>query len=830
MLSDALKNLPAASLVPDLHRALERGNVIVGAPPGAGKSTVLPLSLLNRETTGRILLMQPRRVVVRNLASYLAEQRQEAVGESVGYRIRGESKVSQSTRLEIITEGILARMIQQDPELPDVQAIIFDEFHERSIHSDFGLALALEVQQGLREDLRIIVMSATLELDSVKSLLPDAECLFTEGRTFPVEVFYSGSVSAQLLHDQVARQIRQAVNQHKGDVLVFLSGRGAINRVAGLIDDLPSRMGVVIHRLLGSGGKESQLAAIRPDPEGRRKVILATNVAETSLTIEGVTVVIDSGMENQARFHPASGLTTLTEQRISQASAIQRAGRAGRVQAGICYRLWAQEAQSRMARHSDPQILREDVTSLLLEALCWGSKLLDLPMLTQPSQAQRDVAFDTLAALGAVDESGQVTRYGRALSAIPCHPKLANMLLEAARVADKVGGGQLREAAALVAAIAEAGLNTGNVLLHEALASLPESQKKPLYQQAKRYARYTNARENSLKHVASESMALACAIALAYPERLAYRRGETFKMASGKGARCASVVDTTWLAVLDGQQIGTEFQIRLAEKIDESAIKALFPDVFRVRQVVRFNPSNQKMEARQVTGVGDIDVTSEPVAKVPATAWSEAWTDYLSSLEVNKWPLDDVHWQWWFRVKLARDLQLEQPQAFDSPEPWPVSFEACLRRALESLQTKLTRCRQVDDLSTLPWLDALQQSLSWPQQHAISEALPTTLKAPSGHSHKLRYTEHGDVIYPVRMQEMYGQNATLMLAGGKVNIVLELLSPAHRPLQTTTDIGAFWRGSYREIQKEMKGRYPKHYWPDDPTTAVPTTKTKKAMG
>lgn len=830
MLSDALKNLPAASLITDLHQALEVGNVIVGAPPGAGKSTALPLSLLQRKTSGRILLMQPRRVVVRNLAGYLASQCNEPVGETVGYRIRGESKVSRSTRLEVITEGILARMIQQDPELPGVDTIIFDEFHERSIHSDFGLALSLEVQQGLRDDLRLMVMSATLELASVKTLLPDAATLTTQGRTFPVEVLYTGNISAQNLHDQVARQIRQAVNQHGGDVLVFLNGRGAINRVAALIEDLPSRSGVVIHRLIGSAGKEAQLAAIRPDPEGRRKVILSTNIAETSLTIDGVTVVIDSGMENQARFHPASGLTTLSEQRISQASAVQRAGRAGRVQAGTCYRLWAQEAQSRMAQHSDPQILREDVTPLLLEALCWGSKLHDLPMLTQPSQAQLDVAYNTLTELGATDEQGQVTRYGRELSAIPCHPKLANMLLQAARFADKLGGGQLKEAAALVAALAESGVNGGSILLRDAFASLPEHQKKPVYQQAKRYCRFAGANETSLKAASANAEAIACAVALAYPERLAYRRKDAYKMASGKGACSAVAIDSRWLAVLEGQQIGTEFQIRLAEKIDDATIKTLFPDAFSARQVVRFNAANQKMEARQVTGVGEIDVTSEPVANVPGNAWRDAWLQYLTNLDLNKWPIDDTHWQWWFRIQLACKIQLEQPQAFDEPEPWPESFRECLLRAARSLHGKLITCRQHDDLCRLPWLEALHQTLSWPQQHALEHGLPISLKAPSGHNHKLRYTEHGDAIYPVRMQEMYGQATPVTVASGKVKVVLELLSPAHRPLQTTTDIGAFWQGSYREIQKEMKGRYPKHYWPDDPTTANPTTKTKKAMG
>ena len=412
-----LSHLPAFSLVEPLLQAIVNQNMIIGAPPGAGKSTVLPLSLLNTHIKGKILLMQPRRVVVRNLAQYMAGVLGEQVGDTVGYRIRGESKVSASTRLEIITEGILSRMIQSDPELAGVAVIIFDEFHERSIHSDFGLALALEVQAGLRDDLRLMIMSATLDTAPIASLLaqhspvPTAQ-LASEGRSFPVTVNYTKEVLAHEVIPHCVEVIMNAVTNHQGDILVFLSGAGAIHAVASRLSAHQQQNDYIIHTLYGAMGKQAQQAAIAPDPQGQRKVILATNIAETSLTIEGVKVVIDSLWENSAEFHPSSGLTQLTQARISKASAIQRTGRAGRVSEGVCYRLSAKESFERFAEHSAPQILREDVAPLLLETLNWGTHFSNLAMLTQPSKAQSAIATKALEEIGAVNKKGDFTAYG----------------------------------------------------------------------------------------------------------------------------------------------------------------------------------------------------------------------------------------------------------------------------------------------------------------------------------------------------------------------------------------------------------------------------------
>lgn len=804
--------LPAQSLVTPLANAISAGNVIVGAPPGAGKSTVLPLALLNTITEGKILLMQPRRVVVRNLAGYLAGQMGEPVGQTVGYRIRGESKVSSNTRLEVITEGILARRIQQDPELTDVSAILFDEFHERSIHSDFGLALSLEVQQALRDDLRLVIMSATLDVQALTGLLPDAQVLTTEGRQFPVETHYVGNVSAPALHEAVATTTAELVCSQDKDILVFLSGAGAIRRVQQTLEQrLASVPNVIIHTLFGAMEKDAQQRAIEPDSQGRQKVILATNIAETSLTIEGVGVVVDSGMENVASFHPQAGMTELVEQRISQASATQRQGRAGRLGPGHCYRMWAKETQERLASHPLPQILREDVTSIILEALVWGTPLPALAMLNQPSKAQLTVANTILQQLKAVDDSGQITSYGRELAAMGCHPRLAHMLLAASQYAEKLGMTALPEMASWVAAFAEGSIASANHWqVSQQLQRLDRAQQKRLLSQAQRYARLLSVSVNTdvLSHI--DSRAVAVCLALAFPDRIGFQRGKGgYKLANGKGATLSGLSLPAWLVVLEGQLIGSDIQVRQAEPVDEVTLKVLYPDAFAAQETVRFNADKKQMEARRVTAFGAIDLTSEPVGSVPAKVFSNAWVGHLQALALSEWPLDEAAWQWWYRVKLAASVKLAQPQAFDEPKPWPESLDEVIAQADETLASVLGKCRKWQDVEKLPWAGILHQQLPWSQQAALDQAFPKSITVPSGHSHRLRYQENGQVILSVRMQEMYGQSRSLTLADGHVNVIVEFLSPAGRPLQMTSDLGAFWKGSYLAIQKEMKGRYPK---------------------
>ena len=874
-------HLPAYELVTPLEEAVAASNVIIGAPPGAGKSTVLPLSLLKSSLKGKILLMQPRRVVVRNLADYLARQLNENVGETVGYRIKGESKTSSATRLEIITEGVLTRMIQQDPELDGVAAIVFDEFHERSIHSDFGLALALEVQSGLRDDLRLVVMSATLDVAPLQMLLnahsvmPVAN-LNTQGRMFPVDIRYTQDVQAHELVPKTCNIIKQAVGEHDGDILVFLPGRGSINAVAKEIKGLAESADMAVHMLYGALNKSVQQAAITPDPQGRRKIILSTNIAETSLTIEGVTVVIDSLWENSAQYHPSSDITALTQQRISQASATQRAGRAGRVVAGTCYRLCSKSSFERLAKYNAAQIEKEDLSSFLLDTLAWGSSPDTLALLTKPTQSQQQVAQQKLQRVNAISQSS-ITPYGRALAQLPCQPHLAHLLLTVKQGIDGLSADDneaLRHAAPFVVALSESNISVGGATnVMDALLHANSNTRSQLTQQATRYARYVQNNEGKAQRFKPDineldEQALGLCIAIAFPLQVGYRRSASdksaessnttngkpktgiveYKLASGKGAELtaagsASIFnesengDGPWLAVLDGQLIKSTVTIRLAQSVPESWLRLAFPDAFKEKRSVILNSDTGVMEARVSTGFYEITLNSTPVSGQEKSRekafWDDAlcnaWFAYLDSLPLSSWPLSDADWQWWRRVAMAGKLNLPQDKAFDEPDPWPLSLNALVHEAKDSLAPVLKNCKNIKNLKQLPWKTALNNGLSWPQQDALATLLPIHVTIPTGREASLDYRDNGDVVLSVKMPELYSQGTPLTIAGGRITVVCELLSPAGRPLQTTSDLAAFWHGSYKEIQKEMKGRYPKHFWPDDPANASPTSKTKKHM-
>lgn len=874
-------HLPAYELVTPLEEAVAASNVIIGAPPGAGKSTVLPLSLLKSSLKGKILLMQPRRVVVRNLADYLARQLNENVGETVGYRIKGESKTSSATRLEIITEGVLTRMIQQDPELAGVAAIVFDEFHERSIHSDFGLALALEVQSGLRDDLRLVVMSATLDVAPLQTLLNAHSVLpvvnlNTQGRMFPVDIRYTQDVQAHELVPKTCNIIKQAVGEHDGDILVFLPGRGSINAVAKEIKGLAESADMAVHMLYGALSKSVQQAAITPDRQGRRKIILSTNIAETSLTIEGVTVVIDSLWENSAQYHPSSDITALTQQRISQASAIQRAGRAGRVMAGTCYRLCSKSSFERLAKHNAAQIEKEDLSSFLLDTLAWGSSPDTLALLTKPTQAQQQVAQQKLLRVNAISQSS-ITPYGRALAQLPCQPHLAHLLLTVRQGIDGLCAdinAALRHAAPFVVAVSESNISVGGATnVMDVLLHANSNTRSQLTQQAIRYARYVQNNDGKAQRFKPDineldEQALGLCIAIAFPLQVGYRRSASdksaessnttngkpktgiveYKLASGKGAELtaagsASIFnesengDGPWLAVLDGQLIKSTVAIRLAQSVPESWLRLAFPDAFKEKRSVILNSDTGVMEARISSGFYEITLNSTPVSGQEKSRekafWDDAlcnaWFAYLDALPLSSWPLSDADWQWWRRVAMAGKLNLPQDKAFDEPDPWPLSLNALVHEAKDSLAPVLKNCKNIKNLKQLPWKTALNNGLSWPQQDALATLLPPHVTIPTGREASLDYRDNGDVVLSVKMPELYSQGTPLTIAGGRITVVCELLSPAGRPLQTTSDLAAFWHGSYKEIQKEMKGRYPKHFWPDDPANASPTSKTKKHM-
>ena len=823
----ARTDLPASALIPELLDAVATGNVIVGAPPGAGKSTVLPLALLEA-VDGRLNMLQPRRVVVRNLAAYLASQLGEKVGETVGYRIRGENKTSNATRLEIVTEGVLSRLIQNDPELTGVSLIIFDEFHERSLHSDFGLALTLEVQEGLRDDLGVIVMSATLDVDELKMLLPDAAVLKSEGRQFEVEEVYLGQPAAHQMHEAVARAVKNSVDLDDGDILVFLPGTGAIRRVANLLNDRNVSSHCVIHQLYGALTKERQIAAIQPGENGRRKVILATNVAETSLTIEGIRVVIDSGLENVATFHQSSGFTQLNTQLISQASATQRKGRAGRLGPGKVYRLWSKEQQDRLAGFPVPQIEREDITSLYLDALAWGTKPEDMALLTKPSKAQCNGATQRLQALDALDDSGSLTGTGRQIAEVPAQPAIAAMLMKAEALASQFNDlfteGAIKEAACWIAAVAEENIvQSSGIHLSTWLQHADASTVERMKSQARRYAKLI---ATALKHSPDKlpARALSLCLAVAFPFRVAYRRkGNEYKLASGRGARLPDNVieKSDWLVVLDGQVLGSDVIIRTAEPITEADLRTLFPQHFSARETMIFNTQKKQMEARTTEGFYNITLSSEPATSVSEIVVATAWYQLLEATLLNDWPMSEKDRTWWNRYQLACKYSLRQPQAFDGDANWlPADSPLSLLQA-DELKKRLGKLRRWEQLEGLGWANLCHQALPWGQQHAMVTFLPVSITVPAGENRKLVYRSDGEVMLAVKLQEMFGQTETVTVADGNKTVTIELLSPAGRPIQTTSDLKAFWQGSYFDVQKEMKGRYPKHRWPDDPMSEKP---------
>ncbi|WP_420934735.1 ATP-dependent helicase HrpB [Alteromonas sp. A081] len=865
---DNLSHLPAFSLIDGLAKEIATNNIVIGAPPGAGKSTVLPLSLLHSILDGKILLMQPRRVVVRNLADYLAKQLGESVGQTIGYRIRGESKVSAQTRIELITEGILTRMIQTDPELTGVSAIVFDEFHERSIHSDFGLALALEVQAGLRDDLRILVMSATLALEPLSRLLEKHSALpishlNTQGRAYPVAIFYYKDTFVKDIVANTSQVVRSAVARHEGDVLVFLPSRATINAVARELNSFSETQDVGVYPLYGALGKSAQQKALVADSEGRRKVILATNIAETSLTIEGVKVVVDSLWENSAQYHAASDMTQLTMQRISQASATQRAGRAGRVSEGVCYRLCSQESFDRLERHSAAQIEREDISSFLLDTYAWGSKPHELALLTPPTANQEAIAQKKLARIQCIDESLSITAYGKQVAELPCQPHLANLLLVCKKgipSLEKSLQRAMRTAAPFVVALSESrSIGQNTTLVSELLRALSAAERTQITLQAKRYGRFVGIEGNGLSISALDDDAIGLCIAIAYPLQVAFLREaksashqsgkkaggagqpiQEYKLASGKGAQISGLPSTTppqWLAVLHGQHIDNTVKIRQAQPISEPLLRSVFPNAFNQQRSIRLNRVSGLMEARTITGFYDIDLEILPVSKdarsKDSAYWEqatvEAWLGYLESLALKEWPLSEADWQWWRRVKLAAQCELPQPQSFDGGSPWPKSLTDVVHQAKEGLASHLARCSSLKMLHSLPWKAALNNGLTWAQQDALATLLPMTVRIPTGRDAALDYRESGDVVLSVKLTEMYSQSAPIVIGNGHITVVCELLSPAGRPLQTTSDLSTFWKGSYKEIQKEMKGRYPKHFWPDDPALAKPTSKIKKHL-
>lgn len=818
--------LPVESILPDLLESLSSQDVLLSAPPGAGKSTAIPMALL-QSTNRKMVLLQPRRVVVKQLAQFLASQLGEKVGETVGFRIRGEQAVSAKTRLEIITEGILTRRIQQDPELEGVDILLFDEFHERSLHSDFGLALAIEVQQNLREDLRLLVMSATLDVSPLKKLLPTARILSSEGRRFPVEEVYVGNCSNDEIVKVVTQQVRTAVSQQEGDILVFLPTVKTIRLAEQALNGMTDSQTVVLP-LHGGLTLGEQQRAVQPLADNKRKVILATNIAETSLTIEGISVVIDSGREQVAQYHPGTRMTELSLKMISQASAEQRKGRAGRLSSGICYRLWSQEAQSRLAEFSLPAIRREDISGIALHTAAWGTNLNELPLLEAPTEAQCSVAAQQLRFLSLTSTEGRITSLGKEALKLPVQPQYASMLLRLRDEAELSGSNSLLLAGCLVAALAEESPKAQSWRVSEVIHSLPQAVKNNLVRQAGRYAGLLGltAKSHEVLGVSSEQIALA--IALAQPAWLAKAKSTTeYKLAMGTGAVLteANFNEDPWLAVLSGQRKDARMLIRLAEPINEDMIYSYFSEHFQSSKRAYYDESADSVRAEQQHCFQNIQLAKKPLNKPNEALCAACWSDWLSGKAIQDWLFFNEIDNTLNRLAMAQALDIPV-SVVDENSQWPAIDNQWLL-ASESFQTALGKARSLAQLHKTNWSEAILQALPWYQKQSLDSHLPGSIVVPSGSRRQLRYESATRVVLSVKMQEMYGSNKPLSVAGGRQAVTVELLSPAGRPIQTTNDLPRFWQGSYSEVRKDMKGRYPKHFWPEDPTTAIPSSKTTK---
>ncbi|EGQ8677511.1 ATP-dependent helicase HrpB [Vibrio parahaemolyticus] len=819
-----MSQLPIEAVMPQLLTAVKHQHqVILKAAPGAGKSTYFPLQLIqNQVVTGKVIMLEPRRLAARNIARYLAEQLGEQVGQRVGYRVRGETKVSASTQLEIVTEGVMTRMIQNDPELDGVDLLIFDEFHERSIHADTALALSLEVQEALRDDLKLVVMSATLDQEALQSLLPEACYIESEGRSFAVETRYAPLTANDYLPTVMAKNIESLMNKESGSLLAFLPGVAAIKQVQERLSHLPDD--VEVCPLYGQLSFTEQQKAISPAEKGKRKVVLATNIAETSLTIEGIRLVVDSGLERVARFDLKNGLTRLEQTRIAQSSAIQRAGRAGRIEEGICVRLYSESQLKQQPQVPQPEILHSDLASLVMELAFWGTTdIHELKWLDIPSAAALRQAKQLLFSLGLITEQGQLTAEGKQAHDLGVEPRAAAMLIKSQSHSDKM----VNVALAAVALIEEPERNVTNIAhsLHRWLSG-SHPKKSLLLKRAQSLAHKLDT-TFSLREVDEDALPLV--LSLAFPDRIAQQRANQFgrfALANGHGAECRPddmLGGCEYLVAIDLMRShSNSSQIHLACELDVNILQTTFDSLFSTKEVVDWDEKKGRLVAEKQRKLGQLVIERVSLPNPGKEKMTQALLTY-----VRRQGLSSLNWtpaaeSLLERIRCAVDWLPEQA--------WPMFDEASLLDSLDEwLEPYMTSVASVKDLSKINLVEALNARLGWPLNQHLDEWLPEHYQLPTGTKKRIRYQHGHEPVLSVRMQEVFGESTSPTVALGRKRLVLELLSPAQRPLQVTSDLAAFWNGSYKDVQKEMKGRYPKHVWPDDPANHVATTKTKRQL-
>ncbi|EHR4994518.1 ATP-dependent helicase HrpB [Vibrio parahaemolyticus] len=819
-----MSQLPIEAVMPQLLTAVKHQHqVILKAAPGAGKSTYFPLQLIqNQVVTGKVIMLEPRRLAARNIARYLAEQLGEQVGQRVGYRVRGETKVSASTQLEIVTEGVMTRMIQNDPELDGVDLLIFDEFHERSMHADTALALSLEVQEALRDDLKLVVMSATLDQEALQSLLPEACYIESEGRSFAVETRYAPLTANDYLPTVMAKNIESLMNKESGSLLAFLPGVAAIKQVQERLSHLPDD--VEVCPLYGQLSFTEQQKAISPAEKGKRKVVLATNIAETSLTIEGIRLVVDSGLERVARFDLKNGLTRLEQTRIAQSSAIQRAGRAGRIEEGICVRLYSESQLKQQPQVPQPEILHSDLASLVMELAFWGTTdIHELKWLDIPSAAALRQAKQLLFSLGLITEQGQLTAEGKQAHYLGVEPRAAAMLIKSQSHSDKM----VNVALAAVALIEEPERNVTNIAhsLHRWLSG-SHPKKSLLLKRAQSLAHKLDT-TFSLREVDEDALPLV--LSLAFPDRIAQQRANQFgrfALANGHGAECRPddmLGGCEYLVAIDLMRShSNSSQIHLACELDVNILQTTFDSLFSTKEVVDWDEKKGRLVAEKQRKLGQLVIERVSLPNPGKEKMTQALLTY-----VRRQGLSSLNWtpaaeSLLERIRCAVDWLPEQA--------WPMFDEVSLLDSLDEwLEPYMTSVASVKDLSKINLVEALIARLGWPLNQHLDEWLPEHYQLPTGTKKRIRYQHGHEPVLSVRMQEVFGESTSPTVALGRKRLVLELLSPAQRPLQVTSDLAAFWNGSYKDVQKEMKGRYPKHVWPDDPANHVATTKTKRQL-
>ncbi|WP_093030504.1 ATP-dependent helicase HrpB [Ruegeria marina] len=816
-----MTRLPIEDALPDLLSALRlRGRAVLQAPPGAGKTTRVPLAILEAGLTpGRIVMLEPRRLAARAAAERMAETLGEPLGQTVGYRIRGEARISKSTRIEVVTEGILTRMLQSDPDLPGVGAVIFDEFHERSLNADLGLALCLEVAGALREELILLAMSATLDAAPVAELM-EAPLVTSEGRAFPVETRWLDRPldprvrRVEALADLVVQAEADTRGSH-GGLLVFLPGEGEIRRAEALLSArLPKDC--AIRPLFGAMPFGAQGAALAPVAKGR-KVVLATSIAETSLTIPDVRVVVDMGQARRARFDPGSGMSRLVTERVTRAEATQRAGRAGRVTEGVCYRLWTRGEEGALAGFPPAEIEAADLAGLALELALWGAEPEDLPFLTQPPEGALAEARALLAMLGALDGRGRITEHGRVLASLPLHPRLGHMLAMAGR-----------QAAPLAALMAERdplrGAPADLELRLDALRDPARFRRERPYEMNMAVIDRIRGEAKRLERQAEtspEAMSPAAMAALAYPDRIGQRRkGEAprFVLSGGKGAALdlgETLAGAPYLVAIDTDGDPREARIRMAARIGEAELRTLFGDQITLVDTCEWSRRERRVIARQQERLGAITLSDRLWKDVPSEAVARAMLDGVRDLGLR--PEGAA-------ARLARRVELVRAGGADLPD----FSQAGLMASLEDwLLPMLTGVRSAEDWKRFDLLPALKARLDWGQSQELEARAPGAFVTPLGRKVPIDY-EHEVPEISVRLQEMFGVTQHPMVAG--VPLKITLLSPAQRPIQITRDLPGFWDGSYADVRKDMRAQYPKHPWPEDPRAADPTLRAKPRGG